>query len=142
MIYTWHRQAAINTFLFYTPVLCIILSISASTLTSIAISLIAKGDLVVRHLVYGPVAGAIIGGASSYYTTNPVYAIVVGVTGGALQTIFMLIKQNRVENGMRPFTTISWSLFGIQGFIGSAYAVCWKEIVESNSDGLSYTAIG
>ena len=55
--------------------------------------MISKGGLVVRHLVYGPIAGAIIGGASSYYTSNPVYAIVVGVLGGIIQTIAMLIKQ-------------------------------------------------
>jgi hypothetical protein len=68
------------------------LSISGSTLATISVGLIAKRGLVIRHLVYGPVAGAIMGGASSYYTSNPVYALVVGVAGGALQTIFMVIK--------------------------------------------------
>ncbi len=53
--------------------------------------MIFYGRPIVRHLVYGPIAGAIIGGASSYYTSNPVYAIVVGVTGGIIQTIVMVI---------------------------------------------------
>ena len=93
MIQSWQStNSSINSFTLYTTVICVILSISASTLTSIAIGLIVKGNLVVRHLIYGPVAGAVIGGASSYYTSNPTYALVVGAAGGILQTIFMLIK--------------------------------------------------
>lgn len=93
MIQSWQKLGTVaNSFTLYTTVICVVLSISASTLTSVAIGLIAKGNLVVRHLVYGPVAGAIIGGASSYYTSNPTYALVVGATGGILQTIFMLVK--------------------------------------------------
>lgn len=129
MIFTWHQTtttANLNPYLYYTPVLCVILSVSGSTLTTIALGLIFKGRLVVRHLVYGPVAGAIIGGASSYYISNPVYATLIGCIGGIMQTIFMLIKQNRVENGWHPITTVSFSLFGLQGLVGSAIAIGWK----------------
>lgn len=105
--------------------------------------MIFYGQPIVRHLVYGPIAGAVIGGASSYYTSNPVYAIVVGVAGGMLQTIFMSIQQYLVNTkGYRPITTVSFTLFAIQGFIGSAFAVCWKQIIESNSNGLPYTPLG
>jgi hypothetical protein len=111
----------------YTPVLCILLSISGSTIASMALGLIFYGRPIVRHLVYGPIAGAVIGGASSYYTSNPVYAIVVGVAGGLLQTIFMTIKQYFVDTkGYRPFTSVSFTLFGIQGIVGAAFAVGWK----------------
>jgi hypothetical protein len=89
--------------------------------------MIFYGRPVVRHLVYGPVAGAVIGGASSYYTSNPVYAILVGVVGGILQTIFMSIQQYLVNSkGYRPLTTVSFTLFAIQGLVGSAFAVGWK----------------
>ncbi len=92
LIYDWHRnESGNNLFSFYTPVLCVLLSISGSTISSIALGMIFYGRPIVRHLVYGPIAGAIIGGASSYYTSNPVYAIVVGVTGGIIQTIVMVI---------------------------------------------------
>ena len=87
-----------NTFLEYTPVLCIIMSISGSTLTVIALCLIMNGKLIIRYLVYGPVAGAIIGGAASYYTSNPVYALVVGVIGGGVQAIMMKLKQRIVNS--------------------------------------------
>lgn len=127
LIYDWHETDLVNPFSLYTPVLCVILSISASTLCSVALGLIFYGNFIVRHLVYGPIAGAVIGGASSYYTSNPVYAIVVGLTGGLLQTIFMSLKQYFVNTkGHRPITTVSFTLFGIQGFIGSAFAVGWK----------------
>jgi hypothetical protein len=89
--------------------------------------MIFYGRPVVRHLVYGPVAGAVIGGASSYYNSNPVYAILVGVVGGILQTIFMSIQQYLVNSkGYRPLTTVSFTLFAIQGLVGSAFAVGWK----------------
>lgn len=126
LIYDWHNTT-FNLFLTYTPVLCILLSISGSTISCIALGMIFYGRPIVRHLVYGPIAGAIIGGASSYYTSNPVYAIVVGVAGGMLQTIFMTLKQYLVNSkGHSPIATISFTLFGIQGFIGSAFAVGWK----------------
>ena len=80
-----------------------------------------------RHFVYGPIAGAVIGGASSFYISNPVYAFVVGVAGGMLQTIFMSIQQYLVNSkGIRPLTTVSFTLFGIQGLVGAAFAVGWK----------------
>lgn len=116
-----------NPFSNYTPILCVIFSISASTISSIALGMIFYGRPIVRHLVYGPIAGAVIGGASSFYTSNPVYALVVGATGGMLMTIFMSIQQYLVNTkGYRPIATVSFTLFGILGFVGSAFAVCWK----------------
>jgi len=95
-----------------------------------ALGLIFYGRPIVRHLVYGPITGAVIGGAFLYYTSNPVYAIVVGAVGGILQFIFMTFKQYFVNTkGYRPITSVSFTLFGIQGFIGSAFAVCWKQII-------------
>ena len=128
LIYDWHQVIdGSNPFSTYTPVLCVILSVSASTLSCVALGLIFYGRPIVRHLIYGPIAGAVIGGASSYYISNPVYAIVVGATGGILQAIFMTVKQYLVNTkGYRPITSVSFTLFGIQGFIGSAFAVCWK----------------
>lgn len=111
----------------YVPILCVVFSVSGSTLACMALGLIFYGRPIVRHLVYGPVAGAVIGGASSYYTSNPVYAIVVGVAGGMLQAIFMSIQQYLVNTkGNRPITSVSFTLFGIQGLVGSAFAVGWK----------------
>jgi hypothetical protein len=130
LIYDWSTNTTNNLFSVYTPVICVILSISGSTLASVALGLLIYGRPIVRHLVYGPIAGAVIGGASSFYTSNPVYAIVVGVTGGLLQTVFMSFKQYFVNTkGWKPISTVSFSLFAIQGFVGSAFAVCWKQII-------------
>lgn len=109
------------------PILCVFFSISGSTISCVALGLIFYGRFIVRHLVYGPVAGAVIGGAASFYISNPVYAILVGVVGGMLQAIFMSIQQYLVNTkGNRPITTISFTLFAIQGLVGSAFAVGWK----------------
>jgi hypothetical protein len=138
----WNNTTT-NLFSYFVPILCVILSISGSTLASIGMGLIFYGQPIVRHLVYGPVAGAVIGGASSYYTSNPVYAIVVGVVGGMLQTIFMSIQQYLVNTkGLRPLTTVSFTLFGIQGLVGTAFAIGWKEIIEQASNGLPYIPLG
>ncbi len=60
-----------------------------------------------------------------------------------LQTIFMSIQQYLVNTkGFRPLTTVSFTLFGIQGLVGSAFAVGWKQIIEKQSNGLPYTALG
>jgi hypothetical protein len=143
MIMYWKNTTNNNLFSYFVPILCVILSISGSTLACVGMGLIFYGRPIVRHLVYGPVAGAVIGGASSYYTSNPVYAIVVGVAGGMLQTIFMSIQQYLVNTkGMRPLTTVSFTLFGIQGLVGTAFAIGWKEIIEQVSNGLPYVPLG
>lgn len=123
----WHTSATLNLFSYYTPIICVIFSIAGSTFACIGLGLIFYGRPIVRHFVYGPIAGAVIGGASSFYISNPVYAFVVGVAGGMLQTIFMSIQQYLVNSkGIRPLTTVSFTLFGIQGLVGAAFAVGWK----------------
>jgi hypothetical protein len=52
---------------------------------SLSISLIFFGRYRARDLIYGTIAGAFSGGASSIFTSNIVYAMVAGFTGGALQ---------------------------------------------------------
>lgn len=128
LIATRHNDATNNTFLEYTPLLCIIMSISGSTLTTMAFCLLFKGKLIIRYLIYGPVAGAVIGGAASYYTSNPVYALVIGVIGGFVQVIAMWLKQKLIQGGSLA-TTSSFSVFGIQGILGSSIAIGWKEII-------------
>lgn len=36
--------------------------------------------------MHGPIAGAIVVGASSLYIVNPLYAMIAGVAGGVFQT--------------------------------------------------------
>lgn len=41
----------------------------------------------VRDFIYGSIAGAITGGASAFFTSNIVYAMVVGFSGGTIQVL-------------------------------------------------------
>jgi hypothetical protein len=77
------------------------------------------------------VAGAIACGASSLYITNPVYAFVAGSVGGITQTLIQNFIERRASNQKKIVSTVSWSLFGIQGIIGAAFAAGWQAITYS-----------
>jgi hypothetical protein len=59
-------------------------------------SLIFDGKIQIRTAVYGSIAGGITGGASSYFTSNVVYAILVGFIGGGAQAIIHNIFDKRL----------------------------------------------
>lgn len=66
---------------------CIIVAMGSGAIGAMLMSLLINGYLVSRDAVHGPIAGAIVVGASSLYITNPVYAFIAGSTGGIIQTI-------------------------------------------------------
>lgn len=76
-----------NMFLMYTPVLCMIFSASGGLISSITVSLMRGKNPTVKDFIHGPVAGMIIGGASSYFTANISYCIGIGLVGGSLQSM-------------------------------------------------------
>lgn len=51
----------------------------------IIISLIARSKVMIRDFIYGPLAGMIFAGASSYFTANLAYCLGAGLVGGAIQ---------------------------------------------------------
>jgi len=59
---------------------------------SLATSTIINGNLILRDIIHGPIAGAIVVGASSLYIVSPLYALIAGFAGGvfqaAIQNIF------------------------------------------------------
>ena len=63
----------------------ILLSTSSGFLGAISISLVTGSKPSIRSFIHGPIAGAIMGGVSSYFTTNLAYCIGVGLVGGSLQ---------------------------------------------------------
>lgn len=79
------HTSIINEYLYYTPTLCILLSISSGFLGAISTSLIVGRKPNIRDFIHGPIAGAIMGGVSSYFTTNLAYCIGVGLIGGCSQ---------------------------------------------------------
>ena len=115
-----------NTFAPYTSPLIIIMAMGAGLTGALILTILINGYIIVRDLTHGMVAGAIAVGAGSLYIFNPSFPIITGFIGGSLHTVF----QNKIERGAIKkgyfISTVSWSLFGIQGIIGGFFATCWK----------------
>ncbi len=85
--FIYQKDLTNNTFLKYTPTLSLLFSSSSGLLGAIIISLMLGKNPSIRNFIHGPVAGAIIGGASSYFTGNIAYCMGIGLFGGSIQTI-------------------------------------------------------
>jgi hypothetical protein len=120
--------------------LSVIVGMGASVVGAYSVSSIINGTAIARDLIHAPIAGGIVVGAASVFVTNPVYSFVAGFTAGALQSII----QNTIEApAMRKtsvLSTISWSLFGIQGIVGGVFATGYRKILDYNSNGFTYAA--
>jgi hypothetical protein len=109
----------------------------AGTLGAMSISCLINGVLIARDALHGPVAGAIAVGASSLFIANPTYALVAGATGGIIQSLLQNFVERTFINKKTILSTVSWSLFGIQGIIGAGFAAGWKAILFSTKSGLT-----
>jgi len=67
--------------------LCLVLGMGAGVMGGILVSILFKGQVVVRDVTHGVVAGAIVAGASSLYLINPSYALIAGGIGGLTQAL-------------------------------------------------------
>lgn len=109
----------------------------AGTIGALSLSCLINGFIIARDLLHGPVAGAIAVGASSLFIANPMYALVAGAAGGIIQTLLQNIVERHFINSKVIVSTVSWSLFGIQGIIGAGFAAGWKAILFTNNSGLT-----
>lgn len=66
-------------------------AISASVVTSLAMSAVGHGRIRIKDLMYGTFAGAAMIGTSAPHIFNPVAAILLGMIAGLLQPIFNLL---------------------------------------------------
>ena len=116
----------------------IIISMGASLITALTMTCVINGKIIGRDLIHAPIAGAIVGGTASFYAINPAQPLAAGVIAGMVQTII----QNYFEKGDHAvLSTISWSLFGFQGVIGSVFATIYYSIAKgSNTLNLSFSA--
>ena len=95
---------------------------------ALIVSLILNGYLIARDITHGLIAGAIAVGAGSLYIMSPAFPLISGFMGGSLQTVFQnSIEKKALKKGFL-ISTVSWTLFGVQGFIGGFFAVCWKNV--------------
>lgn len=109
----------------------------AGTIGAMSISALINGVLIARDVIHGPIAGAIAVGASSLFITNPTYALVAGAAGGIIQALLQNIVERKFTNDKIIVSTVSWSLFGIQGIVGAAFAAGWKAILFTKNNGLT-----
>lgn len=111
-----------------------ILALGAAAIGGFFMSALFNGKLIIRDIINAPIAGGIAIGASSLFITNPCYAVVVGFSAGFIQVFI----QNAVEKPLVQKRGInellSFSLFGLQGLIGSGFAAGWRAIVGGYSD--------
>ena len=73
----------------YTGPYAVIYSLCAATITSFIVSAILNNGLLIRDIIYGPVAGGVAALTASYWILNPVYAILIGIISAAVQVIIM-----------------------------------------------------
>lgn len=80
-------QHGINSFNVYVGPYCIILSMGAALVTSVGVSSMINGYLIIRDIIHAPIAGAIMGGSASFFAVNPVQPILTGFVAGLIQTL-------------------------------------------------------
>ncbi len=81
------QDVAIHTS--YTGAYSVIFALSAATLTSFMVSPLFNNGVLVRDIVYGPIAGGVASVTAGYWIINPVYALVIGVVAAMVQVIVM-----------------------------------------------------
>lgn len=123
----------------YANPVSVLLAMGAGTMGSIFVSVLINGNLIARDALHGPIAGAIAVGASSLFITNPVYALVAGATGGISQTLIQNLIEKRAARRGYIVSTVSWSLFGLQGLIGAGFASGWQAIVYTSNNSMLIT---
>ncbi len=96
-------------------------AISASVVTSLAMSGIIHRRIRIKDLMYGTFAGAAIVGTSAPHIFNPVAAILLGMIAGLLQPLFNIAEEKMAGRGIK-FSTCAPFLFAVQGLLGSLAA--------------------
>lgn len=107
-------------------------AISASVVTSLAMSGIIHQRIRIKDLMYGTFAGAAIVGTSAPHIFNPVAAILLGMIAGLLQPLFNIAEEKIVVKRGIKFSTCAPFLFGVQGLLGSLAAGILRAISENS----------
>lgn len=118
-----------DPFLLHTAPISVLLGMAASLMAAYITSSVFNPNVIARDLLHAPIAGGIVVGSAASFIVSPVYALVAGFTAGTVQTLI----QNCVElpwmKQKTVISTISWSLFGVQGILGGIFASAYKRII-------------
>jgi ammonia channel protein AmtB len=79
----------------YTGAYSVIFSLCAATITSFLLSPLFNDGILIRDVIYGPIAGGVACSTASYWILNPVYAIIIGVFAGAVQVVAMNVVEKK-----------------------------------------------
>lgn len=125
----------------YTTAFYLILSMGASITTSISLSIfVNNGSLHVRDVQNGLIAGAVVGGTTSYFLTNAAFSILCGFTAAFFQPVFEHFLEKLMRKKVGFLCTYSPSVFGLQSFISGIFTVIFCARVNSGSkDNFTYT---
>lgn len=127
-ILTLDYSSGIGVHTSYTGAYTVMYALAAATVSSYATSVLINNGLLIRDIVYGPVAGGVISSSASFYVTNPVYGILIGMIGGIVQVIVMNTVEKKVARTKSIWNTFSFTLFGVQGLLGGVFAAAWNAI--------------
>ena len=122
----------------YTGPYSVIFALCGATIASFMMSTLLNEGVLIRDIIYGPIAGGVASSTASFWIVNPVYAIVIGVVAGSIQVIIMNLIEKKVARERSIFNTFSFSLFGIQGLIGAIFAAIWNAAIRSRTEGFVY----
>ena len=140
LTYELDAYHGINSHSIYIGPLELILAMGAALIGAIGTSLVINGALVPRDIITAPVAGAIIAGSSTFFITQNAYSIVVGFVGGVIQVLIQNYVEKPNARDGPILSTFSWSLFGIQGFLGGIFATGYRDILNHNTNGTVFSA--
>jgi len=122
----------------YTGFYSVIFALCAATLTSFMVSPIFNNGILIRDIIYGPIAGGVASVTASYWVVNPVYALVIGVVSALIQVVIMNLVEKKFAREKNIFHTYSFTLFGGQGLVGAIFASIWNAAIRSNTYGFTY----
>jgi hypothetical protein len=114
----------------YTGAYSVIFSLCAATITSFLLSPVFNDGILIRDVVYGPIAGGVACSTASYWILNPAYAIAVGFVAGAVQVVVMNAIEKKFAREREIFHSFSFTLFGIQGLIGAIFSAIWNASIK------------
>lgn len=115
---------------------------ASSALVGIAFSIFVYAKIVPRDMLNSLIAGGVASVSAGFYFTNPVWPMVLGSACGIVQSLVQGLIEKKVAMKNRIFNTFSFTLFGVQGLIGSIFAAIFRRVVEDRNDGISFNFNG
>lgn len=112
----------------FTGAYTVMYSIAAATIASFATSMILHDGLLIRDIIYGPIAGGVISSSPSFYVTNPVYGILIGLIAGIVQVVLMNKVESKIAQNKSIISTFSFTLFAVQGMLAGIFAGAWNAV--------------